>query len=117
MKNSLWAMAALVALAVAAQPAQAQRQSEPIDTNALVVKPTRAIANLTSATINLAGDAAAGQLQQNGYLKTFNNLFRKPTPTTIQAGPSALPQPGLFRSMQYKNYNTPVMPTSQPARR
>jgi hypothetical protein len=114
MKKLLWAIAVLVV--VAAQPATAQ-QPDPIDTNKLVVKPTRAIADLTAATINLAGDATAGQIKGNGYLKTFNNLFRKPTPNTMQIGPSPLPQPGLFRSTQYKNYNTPVMPTAMPVRR
>jgi hypothetical protein len=114
MKKLLWGIAALVV--IAANPATAG-QPDPIDTNKLVVKPTRAIADLTSATINLAGDATAGQLKQNGYLKTFNNLFRKPTPNLLQSGPSALPKPGLFKSTQYKNYNTPVMPTSMPVRR
>jgi len=114
MKKWLWGFAALAV--IAGQPATA-RQPDPIDTNKLVVKPTRAVADLASATINLAGDATASQLKQNGYWKTINNLLRPPTPTTIQSGPSRLPQPGLFKSTQYKNYNTPVMPTSMPARR
>ena len=114
MKKLLWGFAALAV--IAGQPATAS-QPDPIDTNKLVVKPTRAVADLTAATINLAGNATAGQLKQNGYLKTFNNLFRAPTPNTRQSGPSPLPQPGLFKSMQYKNYNTPVMPVAMPARR
>jgi hypothetical protein len=116
MRNLLWGLAAVAAVAV--QPATAgQNQSQPIDTKALVVKPTKAVADLTSATINMAGHTAAGQIESNGYVKTFNNIFRKPTPTTIQSGPSPLPVPGLFKSNAYPNYNKPVMPIAAPSRR
>ena len=114
MKKLLWGFAAMAV--IAANPASAG-QPDPIDTSKLVVKPTRAVADLTAATINLAGDATASQLKGNGYFKTLNNLLRAPTPTTIQSGPSPLPRPGMFKSTQYKNYNTPVMPSSMPVRR
>lgn len=115
MKNALLGLAVLVL--VAARPAMAgDIQNQPIDTKKLVVQPTRAVADLTAATINMAGQAAAGQVQGNGFVRTFNNLFRKPTPTTLQLGPSRLPSPTLFPSTQYKSYNMPVMPrlTSRP---
>jgi hypothetical protein len=116
MKCALYGLAALVLL-VGRPTSTGASDGVPIDTKKLVVKPTKAIADLTSQTINLAGSTAAGQLQNNGYVKTFNNLFRKPTPTTIQSGPSPLPVPRLYPSTNYPNYNTPVMPTSMPVRR
>ncbi|HJZ56238.1 MAG TPA: hypothetical protein VKE74_14825 [Gemmataceae bacterium] len=116
MKCLLWGVAA-VAVMVAVPATIGAVDSKPIDTKTLVVKPTKAVADLTAATINMAGQTAASQLDKNGYVKTINNLFRKPTPTTIQPGPSPLPLPTLFPSTRYPNYNTPVMPTVMPARR
>ena len=109
--------AAAVAL-MAGVPAQAgDVEFRPIDTKNLIVKPTKTAANLAAGTINLVGQQAAGSVEGNGYVKTINNLFSKKwiVPTT-QAGSSALPAPNMYRSTQYKNYNTPVMPTVQPRR-
>ncbi|MBM3980963.1 MAG: hypothetical protein FJ304_11880 [Planctomycetes bacterium] len=87
----------------------------PVDTKKLVIQPTKLAANLAAGTINLAGQTAASSIENNGYIKTINNLFSfKRTEPKFQSGPSALPSPNLFRSTQYKSYNTPVMPTSQP---
>ncbi|MBY0513776.1 MAG: hypothetical protein K2P78_07670 [Gemmataceae bacterium] len=116
MRNVLYGLAAAVVL-VAVPTGTGASDGVPIDTKKLVVKPTKAVADLTSQTINLAGSAAAGQIQNNGYVKTFNNIFKKPTPATIQSGPSPLPVPRLFPSTAYPNYNTPVMPTAMPVRR
>ena len=71
-------------------------------------------ANLAAGTINLVGQQTAAAAERDGYVKTINNLFsiKKIVPTT-QAGPSALPSPNMYKSTQYKNYNTPVMPTVQ----
>lgn len=91
---------------------------KPIDTNKLVVQPSKFAANLAAGTINLAGQTAADSLKNNGYIKTINNLFGfKKMEPKFQAGPSALPTPNLYKSTQYKNYNTPVMPTVQTFRR
>src|SRR4051812_14514514 len=109
--------AAAVAL-LAAVPAQAgDPDFRPIDTKKLVVQPSKVAANLAAGTINLVGQQAAGSIESNGYVKTLNNLFsiKKKDPTT-QYGPSKLPAPNLYMSTRYKNYNTPVMPTSQPIR-
>jgi hypothetical protein len=117
MRHYLWGLAALVL--IAAGPATAgDIVFKPIDTNKYVVKPTRAAADLTSQTINLAGTTAAESIKSNGYVKTINNLFSKKiiVPHT-QAGPSPLPAPTMFPSTQYKNYNTPAMPIMQPVRR
>ena len=116
MKKVLWGIAALTLLAVG--PARAgDVVFKPIDTQKLVVQPSKLAAGLASKTINLAGQAAAGSIEQNGYVKTINNLFSKKifSPKT-QAGPSALPTPTMFTSTQYKNFNSPVMPVPQSVR-
>ena len=91
----------------------------PIDTNKLVVRPSRDIAKLAAGTINLAGDATASQVKNHGVTKVFNSLFgyTKSTTPTTQLGPSPLPNPVLYPSTRYANYNTPVMPSSMPVRR
>lgn len=104
--------AAAVAL-MAGMPAHAgDVEFKPIDTKNLIVKPTKAAANLAAGTINLVGQQAAGATESNGYVKTINNLFSKKwiTPTTQ---PGGLPSPNLYPSTRYKNYNQPVMPTVQ----
>jgi hypothetical protein len=100
---------------LAAVPAQAgDVVFRPVDTKKLIVQPSKTAANLAAATINLAGQSAASSVENNGYIKTINNLFsRKWVEPKFQAGPSALPAPHLYKSTQYKNYNTPVMPTVQ----
>jgi hypothetical protein len=90
----------------------------PVDTKKFVVQPSKAAANLAAGTINLVGQTAANSIENNGYIKTINNLFSiKRTEPKFQSGPSALPAPNLYRSTMYKNYNTPVMPTVQTFRR
>lgn len=117
MKNCLWGLAALALIAV--RPATAgDIEFKPIDTKKLVVQPSKASANLAARTIDTIGQLAASKIENNGYVKTINNLFSKKiiVPHT-QAGPSPLPAPTMFQSTQYKNYNTPVMPILQPVRR
>ncbi|MBX9583016.1 MAG: hypothetical protein K2X87_22145, partial [Gemmataceae bacterium] len=111
--------AAVAAAAVAGPGAAQDIVQKPIDTKMLVVKPTRAAADLTSRAMNLAGDTAAGQIESDGYIKTLNNLFKRRVSSVMptQPGPSRLPLPSLYPSTRYANYNTPVMPTSQPVRR
>ena len=110
--------AAVAVAAVAAGPTTlGAADQSPIDTQKLVVKPTKAVADLTAATINMAGQTAASQIEKDGYFKTLKNLLKRPTPTTIQAGPSRLPAPTLYPSTQYKDAIKPVMPINMPARR
>jgi hypothetical protein len=106
--------AALVALAAGPLAADDSR-FVPIDTNKLVVRPSRAISQMTAGTINMVGDTAASQVQNDGFIKTFNNLFgyTRPAPPLTQPGPSALPSPVRYPSTRYANYNTPVMPVMQ----
>jgi hypothetical protein len=116
MKNLLWGIAAVTVLAVG--PARAgDLVFKPIDTQKLVVQPSKIAAGLASQTIKLVGQTAAGSIEQNGYVKTINNLFGvKLLAPRTQAGPSALPTPTMFSSTQYKNYNAPLAPTSQSVR-
>ena len=110
-----------VAMAIiAAGPATAgEVQFKPIDTKKLVVQPSKAVANLTAGTIDLAGKTAASQIESDGFVKTINNVlgFRKTIPTPTQPGRSPLPAPRLYQSTQYKNFNQPMMPIAAPARR
>jgi hypothetical protein len=112
-KNCFWGLAALAILAIG--PARAgDVVYKPIDTQKLVVQPSKVAASLASQTINLVGQTAAKSIEQNGYVKTINNLFGKTffSPKT-QAGPSPLPTPNMFSSTQYKSFNTPLTPTMQ----
>ena len=91
---------------------------KPIDVNRLLVRPTQASASLAEKTIQMLGLTAAQTIENNGYVKTINNLFGKKivVPHT-QAGPSPLPAPTLFPSTRYPNYNQPPLPTYQRIRR
>ncbi|HEY1190481.1 MAG TPA: hypothetical protein VGE74_22805 [Gemmata sp.] len=111
-----WAVCSLVTLAlVVGAPASAgDVEFRPVDTRKLVVQPSKTAANLAAGTINLVGQQTAGAIENNGWIKTVNNLFSiKRTSPKYQAGSSLLPSPNLYKSTQYKNYNTPVMPTVQ----
>lgn len=117
MRHLLWAAAAL---AVVAGPAAAgEVQFKPIDTNKLVIKPSKVAAGLASQTIQVVGNAAAGQVENDGFVKTINNVlgFRRSVPTPVQPGRSPLPAPSLFKSTQYKSAIAPVMPSAMPSRR
>jgi hypothetical protein len=110
MKPTLWACAVVAAVG-AGSAAAGDIVYKPIDTNKMVVKPTQAAADLAARTIDVVGKTAAGSIENNGYVKTINNLFSKKIRIpSFQTGPSNLPSPNLFPSTQYKNYNTPVMP-------
>src|SRR5262245_21537931 len=116
MKKVLWAGAVLALVAfVAIGPASAgDIIFKPIDTNTLVVKPSQTAASLAARTIDVVGKTTAGAVDNNGYVKTINNLFsRKIIVPTTQFGRSPLPSPNLFPSTQFKSFNSPVMPTFQ----
>lgn len=116
MRNLLWAAALL---AGAGPAAAGEVEWKPIDTKKLIVQPSKLAANLTAATIDMAGKTAAQSVESDGYVKTINNLFgfKRRIPTPTQAGPSPLPAPGIFKSTQYDSPLKPAMPISMPARR
>ena len=108
--------AILAAVAVAATAGAASAQGlefKPIDTNALVVQPSDAATNIFSRTARFVSRAVAGTIEENGFVKTLNNLLGfKPQPKqTTQPGLSPLPLPGLYPSTGYRNTFMPAMPT------
>jgi len=114
-----WFLAMVMVPSAGLPPLQAQDiVYKPIDVNKLLVRPTQASASLAERTIQLLGTTAAQAIDNNGYVKTINNLFGKKivVPHT-QAGPSPLPAPTLFPSTRYPNYNQPPLPTYQRIRR
>jgi hypothetical protein len=117
MKLTLLASATVVLFSAGAAKAQ-NFTFTPIDTNKLVVQPSRTAADLAERSINLLGSTAGSSLANNGFIKTFNNLFSRTISFPMfQPGRSRLPAPHLFPSTQYPNFNTPVMPTVQQRRR
>lgn len=120
MRNITWAAVAAAVLAGGGTAAADNTtQFKPVDTDKLVRRPSRAVADIGAQTVKLLGDATAKQVEGDGWIKTINNLFtfRRTTRTPTQPGMSRLPLPSAYPSTGYKSYNTPAMPTSQPTRR
>lgn len=95
--------------------AQAPFVSKPIDTDKLVVRPANAVANATgvttAGTIRTIGSTVANIIENNGFVRTFNNLLgRRAAPQATQPGFSALPPASSFQSLKYPNSFTPRMP-------
>jgi hypothetical protein len=113
MKHMLLASAAVVLFTAGTGTAQ-DIVFKPIDTNRLVVQPSRKAASLAAQSIDIVGTTAGNSLANNGYIKTINNLFKRTISIPMrQPGRSGLPSPHLFPSTRYQNFNTPVMPTYQ----
>ena len=103
-------------LFAAASSASAQGiTNKPIDTNALIVKPADATTTILGGTFRYVSRVAAGLVDSNGYVKTFNNLFGRTTDpkATAQPGYSPLPLPGSYSSSSYQSAITPAMPRYQ----
>lgn len=84
---------------------------KPIDTEKLIVKPTDQAAGLFSGLTRVSSRLIAGSIEQNGFVKTINNVLgRRTPPQGPQAGLSALPQPNLYPSTKYPNSFQPQMP-------
>jgi hypothetical protein len=117
MRNWLLA-AAVVAVSSTAVNAQAPFINKPIDPDRLVIRPANTLANVTSAGtgggIRALGQSVAGMLEDNGFVRTVNNLLgRRGRPVTTQDGFSALPMPSTFQSTRYQNSFVPRMPVVQ----
>jgi hypothetical protein len=114
MLRTLAAGAVAVGLTLATAGSAAAQQPltfKPIDTEALIVKPTDQAAGLFSGISRVSSRIIAGSLDQNGFVKTINNLFgRKTPPPGPQQGLSQLPNPGLYPSTRYPNSFQPMMP-------
>ncbi len=112
-----WTIAAVAVLALGgAAAAQQPFTFKPIDTEKFVVRPTNTVANATgtttAGTIRTIGSTVANVIEDNGFVRTFNNLLgRRATPTSnTQAGYSALPNASSYQSLKYPNTFTPRMP-------
>jgi hypothetical protein len=116
----IWGIA-VAAILAAVGTASAQQTPgpfvyRPIDTNQLVVQPTNAAANVaattTSGTLRSIGQTVANMIENNGIVRTVNNLLgqRASTMPAVQAGYSPLPQPSSYQSTMYPNSFTPAMP-------
>ena len=111
--------AACAALLAAGPAVAADYEVKPIDTKKLVVEPSAAAAKLAAGTINVVGQTAAQAAENDGFIKTFNNLFktRKSTNLPTQAGYSPIPDPRAFKSVYYNSPFQPQLPIMAPARR
>jgi hypothetical protein len=111
------AACALLTILAASAQAQAPFVNKPIDTEKFVIRPTNVVANTTAGTtstgIRAIGSTIANTIENNGFVRTFNNVFgRRATPVTSQAGYSALPLTSSFQSTLYPNSFTPRMPVN-----
>jgi hypothetical protein len=108
--------AALLALGVSQRAAaQAPFVYKPIDTNKMLVQPADAAsaitAGATTSTFRTITRSVAGAIENNGFVKTVNNLLgRRAKPTPVQAGFSPLPLATSHQSAYYPNSFTPQMP-------
>ncbi len=105
---------AIVAIALATTGTASAQQPftfKPIDTDKLIVRPTDQAAGLFSGLSRVTSRFVAGSIEQNGFVKTINNLLgRRSTPVTTQPGLSALPSPTQYPSTRYPNSFQPAMP-------
>ena len=103
----------LLALAGAA-PAQT-REFKPIDAGKLVVGPADTAASLAGSTtfggIRKLGRVVADTIEDNGFVKTINNLLgRRAKPGTVQSGFSPLPNPSDYQSTKNRSTIAPMQP-------
>jgi len=107
---------AIAAVACFTGSASAQIKSVPIDTSAYLIKPVDTTTSILGGAARYVSRVAANMIDNNGYVKTVNNLFGKtpdsPSPAT-QTGFSPLPHPGLYPSNYYKSPLQPVLPKYQ----
>jgi hypothetical protein len=104
------------ALLASAGTASAQGlEFKPIDTTKAIVQPADATTNILASTARYVSRTVADTIDNNGIVRTLNNLLgRSPAQAaTTQPGYSPLPAPGTYPSTQYKSALTPAMPTYQ----
>src|SRR5262245_60741000 len=105
-------LAAAGALLASAGTASAQGlEFKPIDTNKAIVQPTDATTGILASTTRYVSRVVADAIDNNGIVRTLNNLLgRAPAAgATTQPGMSPLPLPGTYPSTGYKNSFAPVM--------
>jgi hypothetical protein len=109
-------LVAVLALGAWSGVANAQTpEFKPIDAGQLVVAPADAAASVTGNTtfagIRRLGRIVADTIEDNGFVKTINNLLgRRATAAVPQAGFSALPDPTAYQSTRYRSQFVPMQP-------
>ena len=106
----IWAIVVGGTLLLSAGSASAQISGKPIDTTKAIVQPADAATNIFTGTSRYVSRVVANTIDDNGFVRTFNNLLgRKPEPKATTQ-PGGLPLPTLYPSTQYKNSFVPAMP-------
>jgi hypothetical protein len=116
MRGILTVAGAVAAFACLTESASAQVKSVPIDTSAYVVKPVDTTTSILGGTARYLSRVTASMIDNNGFVKTINNLMGKTpdTPTMpTQNGFSPLPHPSLYPSNYYKSPLQPALPKYQ----
>jgi hypothetical protein len=112
---------ALAMATVTAGSASAQGiTNKVIDTNQLVVKPTDTATSIVGGTVRYVSRVVAGTIDNNGIVRTLNNLFGRNESSSPQPNlgiitplpPISAYQPGFFNSPI-----KPQMPSSMTIRR
>jgi hypothetical protein len=88
---------------------------KPVDTSKYLVQPTdKAVAvtaGATTSTFRTITRSVANAIENNGFVKTINNLLgKRAKPDPVQAGFSPLPVTQAYQSQQYPNAFKPAMP-------
>ncbi len=109
---------AMLLVAVSSQTAHAQIKSKIIDTEALVVKPTDTATSIIGGTTRYIGRVVAGTLDNNGIVRTLNNLFGRTDSNAQYNGTiSPLPPVSAYPSNYFNSPIKPVMPGVMTIRR
>lgn len=105
-------MAAVAVTALAAGSASAQQavRTQPVSPSAIVQPTTNTVAGTVGNVIRGMGSVVSGTLENNGFVKTLNNLLGRTVVTPTQPGFSPLPDPRSFASTRYPNSFRPATP-------
>ena len=103
----------LTALAVGLTSTGAQAQGldfRPVDTTKLVQASDSGV-NLVSGTAKILNRAVADTIDNNGFVRTLNNLLGRRADPKATTQPGGLPLPGQYQSTRYQNSFQPAYPT------
>jgi hypothetical protein len=112
MRHGITAAVLATAVLAGAGTAQAQqREFKVVDTTNLVVKPVATTTGIFAQSTQYVSQVVAGMIDNNGIIKTVNNLFgQRPKAAPIQGGLSPLPDPRSYPSGYYNSPIKPAMP-------
>ena len=95
---------------IGAGEASAQISGKPIDTTTGIVQPVDTATNIFTGTSRYVSRVVANTVDNNGFVKTINNLLGRTPDPKVTTQPGGLPLPTLYPSTQYKNSFVPAMP-------